>query len=107
MITGYQWELYAPTDFAQTDNLAAKMPDKLIEMRLRFYTEAAKYNVLPLDNSKIARLDPAIRPSLTRGRNSFTFYEGQNRIPEGPVPTSRTSRGRSPPTSRSRQGPTG
>jgi arylsulfatase A-like enzyme len=86
VITGYQWELYAPTDFAQTDNLAAKMPDKLIEMRLRFYTEAAKYNVLPLDNSKIARLDPAIRPSLTRGRNSFTFYEGQNRIPEGACP---------------------
>ena len=86
VITGYQWELYAPTDFAQTDNLAAKMPDKLVEMRLRFYTEAAKYNVLPLDNSKIARLDPAIRPSLTRGRNSFTFYEGQNRIPEGACP---------------------
>ena len=86
VITGYQWELYAPTDFAQTDNLAARMPDKLVEMRLRFYTEAARYNVLPLDNSKIARLDPAIRPSLTRGRNSFTFYEGQSRIPEGACP---------------------
>lgn len=86
VITGYQWELYAPTDFSQSDNLAAKMPDKLLDMRLRFYTEAARYNVLPLDNSKIARLDPAIRPSLTRGRNSFTFYEGQGRIPEGACP---------------------
>jgi arylsulfatase len=62
------------------------MEDKLMELRLLFYTEAAKYNVLPLDNSKTARLDPAIRPSLTRGRTSFTYYEGQSRIPEGASP---------------------
>ena len=86
VITGYKWELYAPTDFSQAENLAAKMPEKLLEMRLLFYTEAAKYNVLPLDNSKTTRLDPAIRPSLTRGRKSFTFYEGQSRIPEGACP---------------------
>jgi arylsulfatase A-like enzyme len=86
VITGYKWELYAPTDFSQTENLATKMPDKLLEMRLQFYTECAKYNVLPLDNSKTSRLDPAIRPSLTRGRKSFTFYEGQSRIPEGACP---------------------
>jgi arylsulfatase A-like enzyme len=86
VISGYKWELYAPTDFSQSENLAAKMPDKLLEMRLQFYTEAAKYNVLPLDNSKTTRLDPAIRPSLTRGRKSFTFYDGQSRIPEGACP---------------------
>ena len=33
-----------------------------------------------------ARMDPAIRPSLTRGRKSFTFYEGMSRIPEGASP---------------------
>jgi arylsulfatase A-like enzyme len=86
VLTGYQWELYAPTDFSQAENLAAKSPEKLLEMRLLFYTECAKYNVLPLDNSKTTRLDPAIRPSLTRGRKSFTFYEGQSRIPEGACP---------------------
>jgi arylsulfatase A-like enzyme len=86
VITGYKWELYAPTDFSQADNLAEKMPEKVLEMRLQFYTECAKYNVLPLDNSKTSRLDPAIRPSLTRGRKSFTYYEGQTRIPEGASP---------------------
>lgn len=86
VIDGYKWELYAPTDFSQTENLAEKNPKKLLEMRLLFYTECAKYNVLPLDNSKTARLDTSIRPSLTRGRNSFTFYEGQSRIPEGAAP---------------------
>jgi arylsulfatase len=87
VITGYQWELYnTDKDFSQAENLAARMPQKLLEMRLFFYTECAKYNVLPLDNSKTTRLDPAIRPSLTRGRKSFTFYEGQSRIPEGASP---------------------
>src|SRR4051794_23325411 len=74
VITGYKWELYAPTDFSQADDLATKMPEKVKEMQLLFYTEAAKYNVLPLDNSKTTRFDTAIRPSLTRGRNSFTYF---------------------------------
>jgi hypothetical protein len=51
-----------------------------------FWIEAAKYNVLPLDNSKLERLDVRIRPSLTRGRSVFTYYPGQTRIPEGAVP---------------------
>jgi arylsulfatase A-like enzyme len=86
-ITGYQWELYnTDEDFSQTNNLAAKMPDKLKDLQLLFYAEAAKYNVLPIDNSKTSRLDPAIRPSLTRGRTSFTYTDGMTRIPEGAAP---------------------
>src|SRR5262245_64449210 len=33
-----------------------------------------------------SRADPAIRPSLTRGRNEFTYYPGMIRIPEGSAP---------------------
>jgi arylsulfatase len=51
-----------------------------------FWIEAAKYNVLPLDNSKIERMDVTNRPSLTTGRSVFTFYSGQVRIPEGSAP---------------------
>ncbi|HEY2787506.1 MAG TPA: arylsulfatase [Fimbriiglobus sp.] len=85
-ITQYNWELYAPNDFSEADDLAKKMPDKLLELKLLFFAEAAKYNVLPFDNSKTSRLDPAIRPSLTHGRNSFTYFPGQTRIPEGASP---------------------
>ena len=86
-ITGYKWELYDTNkDFSQAEDLAAKMPDKLKDLQLLFYAEAAKYNVLPIDNSKTSRLDPAIRPSLTRGRKSFTYAEGMTRIPEGASP---------------------
>lgn len=86
-ITGYKWELYdTHKDFSEAEDLSAKMPDKLKDMQLLFYAEASKYNVLPIDNSKTARLDPAIRPSLTRGRKSFSFTEGMTRIPEGASP---------------------
>jgi arylsulfatase len=86
-ISEYKWELYDTSkDFSQTENLAAKYPERLREMQLLFFAEAAKYNVLPIDNTKTARLDPAIRPSLTRGRDQFTFFEGMSRIPEGASP---------------------
>lgn len=87
VITGYKWELYhVDVDFTQADNLADKMPDKLKEMQLLFYSEAAKYNVLPLDDSRTSRLNPAIRPSLTLGKSTFTYYEGMKRLPEGVSP---------------------
>ena len=88
VITGYKWELYnTDQDFSQADEPRREDARRSCkDLQLLFYTEAAKYNVLPLDNSKTSRLDPAIRPSLTRGRKSFTFYDGRRRIPEGACP---------------------
>ena len=87
VISGYKWELYhVAEDFSEAVNLAEKYPDKLYELQLLFYAEAAKYNVLPLDDRKIERLDVSIRPSLTRGRSEFTYYGVLTRIPEGAAP---------------------
>lgn len=87
VISGYKWELYHVTeDFSEAVNVADKYPDKLRELQLLFYAEAAKYNVLPLDDTKIERFDVSIRPSLTRGRSEFTYYGGLTRIPEGAAP---------------------
>jgi arylsulfatase A-like enzyme len=87
VIGGYKWELYhVADDFSEAINLADKYPEKLRELQLLFYAEAAKYNVLPLDDSKAERMDVSIRPSLTRGRAEFTYYEGLKRIPEGAAP---------------------
>ena len=73
VVNGYKWELYnIAEDYSQSNDLAAKMPDKLREMQELFLVEAAKYNVFPLDNSILARvLTP--RPSATAGRNVFTY----------------------------------
>ena len=73
-------------DFSEANDLAAKEPKKLRELQELFWIEAAKYNVLPLDNSKIERMDVANRPSLTRGPLVFTYYPGMTRIPEGSAP---------------------
>ncbi len=87
VISGYKWELYnVAEDFSEAVNVADKYPDKLRELQLLFYAEAAKYNVLPLDDSKVARMNVALRPSLTRGRTEFTYYGSLTRIPEGAAP---------------------
>ncbi|MCP3469999.1 arylsulfatase [Bradyrhizobium sp. CCGUVB1N3] len=83
----FKWELYnIAEDFSQSNNLAAKSPEKLKELQDAFDVEARKYNVYPLDSSFASRVDPAIRPSLTRGRNEFIYYPGMVRIPEGSAP---------------------
>jgi arylsulfatase A-like enzyme len=69
----YKWELYNLTeDYSQANDLAAKMPDKLKQMQKLFDQEAAKYNVLPLDNRTFARaVEP--RPSTTAGKTDFVY----------------------------------
>ncbi|MGF1495040.1 MAG: sulfatase-like hydrolase/transferase [Microcoleaceae cyanobacterium] len=85
-ILNLDWELYnVEEDFTQANNIAAQNPQKLQEMKDLFYAEAARYNVLPLDGRKTERLDVANRPSLTEGRDSFT-YPDHMRIPEGSSP---------------------
>jgi len=83
----FKWELYnINEDFSQANDLAAKFPDKLKELQATFDVEAKKFNVYPLDSSFSSRADPAIRPSLSRGRSEYLFYPGMKRIPEGSAP---------------------
>ena len=83
----FKWELYnINEDFSQANNLVEKYPEKLKELQDAFEVEAKKYNVYPLDSSFTARFNPAIRPSLSRGRTKFVYYPGMVRIPEGSAP---------------------
>ena len=83
----FKWELYnIDQDPSQANNLVDKYPDKLKELQDAFDVEAKKYNVYPLDSSFASRADPAIRPSLTRGRSQFVYFPGMIRIPEGSAP---------------------
>ena len=73
VITGYNWELYnVKDDPTESNNLAGTMPAKLKEMQDLFYAEAKKNEVLPLDNSTLARWNTP-RPNLTAGRKVFTY----------------------------------
>lgn len=83
----FKWELYdISRDFSQSNNVAAQNPSKLAEMKALFDIEAKKYNVYPLDTSFATRADVTLRPSLTLGRSSFTYYPGAVRISEGTAP---------------------
>jgi arylsulfatase len=80
------WELYhVEKDFSQANDLAKENPEKLKELVKYFFAEAARYNVLPLDDRKTERLNVENRPSLTQGRTKFT-YPNLLRLPEGASP---------------------
>ena len=86
VITGYNWELYnVNEDPTQFNDLAARMPGKVKELQELFYAEAKKYNVLPLDNSTLARWNTP-RPSLTAGRTEFTYSGELTGVPGSAAP---------------------
>ena len=86
VITGYNWELYnVNEDPTQFNDLAARMPEKVKELQELFYAEAKKYNVLPLDNSTLARWNTP-RPSLTAGRTEFTYSGELTGVPGSAAP---------------------
>jgi arylsulfatase len=81
------WELYnIKEDFSQGVDLAQKEPARLRELQDLFMADAAKYNVLPLDDRFSERLDVTLRPSFFAGRQTVTFYPGMTRLPEGSGP---------------------
>jgi arylsulfatase A-like enzyme len=85
-VNAYKWELYnLKDDYSQANDLGAKMPDKLKQMQALFAQEAAKYNVLPLDNSSFARAI-APRPSATAGQTVFAYSGEMAGIPTGNAP---------------------
>jgi len=73
------WELYhVEEDFSSANNVAEKHPEKLKELQKLFLTEAVKYQVLPLDDRMLERLNASMvgRPDLMAGRESLTVFEG-------------------------------
>ena len=72
-------------NFNQTDDIAAKHPQKVAQMRAKFLAEAKKYNVLPLDASVAARVI-APRPNITAGRSEFVYTRPMTGLPQGDSP---------------------
>ncbi len=76
------WELYGPDDWSQARDLADEMPEELERLKRLWLIEAAKYNVLPMDD-RLERLnaDLAGRPQLVRG-NTQLLFGGMGRLNE-------------------------
>jgi arylsulfatase len=81
------WELYdLEHDWTQSTDVAAQQPDKLNEMKALFMQEAQKYQVLPLDTSIVPRLIIP-KPSITAGRDVFTWTQPLTGTPNGDAPS--------------------
>jgi len=72
-------------DFSQTDDIAAKYPQKVAEMRKSFVAEAKRYQVFPMDASVAARII-APRPNITAGRTEFVYTQPMVGLPQGDSP---------------------
>lgn len=73
------WELYdVRQDFSLSNDLAKANPQKLAELQKLFMKEAPKYQVLPIDDRGMERLNAELvgRPDLMAGRTSLTLGEG-------------------------------
>jgi arylsulfatase len=84
-----RWELYdTTTDWTQARNLAADEPEKLRKLQELFIAEAAKYQVLPIDDRLEMRWNPrtAGRPDLMGHRTSATLVRALPALKEDTAP---------------------
>jgi arylsulfatase A-like enzyme len=84
-----KWELYnIKEDFSQANDLAASNPGKLRELEDKWWGEAAKYNVLPMDWRVTERFNSEIagRPTLGGNQKRYTYYEGMVGLPGDAAP---------------------
>ena len=56
------WELYDTTkDWSQANDLSKQMPEKLHELQRLWLIEATRYNVLPIDDRVVEKVEPGHR----------------------------------------------
>ncbi|MGH1490491.1 MAG: arylsulfatase [Acidimicrobiales bacterium] len=81
------WALYhTDVDFSECNDLAAEQPDKLREMVDRWWVEAGKYNVLPLDDRGGAELLIIRRPGSEPPGDSQRFLSTSPHLERSKTP---------------------
>ena len=79
-----RWELFhIEADRSQCHDLAAENPEKLEELKALWFSEAEKYQGLPLSDLNIMETVTRFRPYLTGERRSFTYYPGSAEVGSG------------------------
>jgi len=76
------WELYhVAVDPSECHDLAAERPDKVKELSDRWWIEAGRNQVLPLDNRPLSEFVLG-RPISVAPRERYVFYPGAAQVPE-------------------------
>lgn len=80
------WELYhLDEDFNETRDLAKQEPAKLREMIERWWAEAGRYDVMPLDDREV-RFRAKARPGSIRSRDRYEFLPQLETVPSSAAP---------------------
>ncbi|HEY7045023.1 MAG TPA: arylsulfatase, partial [Nocardioidaceae bacterium] len=81
--TNQRWELFnTETDPSEIHDLADKELEKLNELISLWWSEAGKYNALPLESRTAVDILTTERPQLTKPRNQYTYYPNCAEVPE-------------------------
>ncbi|ORB82837.1 arylsulfatase [Mycobacterium kansasii] len=81
------WELYhVAQDPAETTNLAGQERARLIAMITLWYSEAGRYNVLPIDSRGLARAFVERPQIAAANRTRYVLYAGTQAIPAAAAP---------------------
>ncbi len=82
-----EWELYhLDEDFSETRNLAIERPDKLRELIDRWWVEAGKHGVLPLDERNVELFGGTPRPGTPHARREYVYYPPIAHLPADTSP---------------------
>jgi arylsulfatase A-like enzyme len=81
------WELYnLDEDFSESNNLAKKEPKKLEELNDLWWSEAGRYDVLPLDDRSVELFQAPPPPGSPRNRKVFNYYPPVSHIEPSTAP---------------------
>lgn len=75
-----EWMLFhIDEDFSESRNVADQHPEKVAELERLWWTQASRYNVLPLDGRSTPRaMEP--RPRMTDPRSQYVYYPGAGEV---------------------------
>jgi arylsulfatase A-like enzyme len=85
-----RWELFnTEEDPSECHDLADEHPEKLQELIGLWWSEAGRYQALPLENRNALEILTTDRPQLTKPRNRYVYYPGCAEVPESVAPNIR------------------
>jgi arylsulfatase len=83
-----EWELYhLDEDFSECHNLALEKPEKLRELVDLWWSEAGRYDVLPLDDRSIELFGTGrYQPGSVHAKRRYAYYHPINHMPVNVAP---------------------
>jgi arylsulfatase len=82
-----RWELFdTENDPCECHDLSDQYPERLKELRGLWWSEAEKYQALPLETRSAVEAFTTPRPQLSKPRDRYVYYPGTAAVPESVAP---------------------